>query len=92
MKLKLKLSHLKSAPFQVVFQMIANKQNRDRLGQSKLTAVGGGAAWGGEIEQKRKKPHRHRKQCGDCQGRGVRAGGGGIEGINGDGWRLDFGW
>ena len=54
-----------------------NKQNRDRLIESKLTTVGEGLVCGG-IEHKGKRTHEHEQQC-------VIADESGIRGINGNG-------
>ena len=42
------------------------KQNRNRLRESRLTALGGMVRSGG-IEQKRKRTHGHGQQCEDCR-------------------------
>ena len=54
------------------------KQNRNRLRESRLTALGGMVRSGG-IEQKRKRTHGHGQQCSDCWE------GGGIMGLNDNG-------
>ena len=55
-----------------------NKRNRERLRESRLTALGG-VLGGGGIKQKRLRTHGPGQQCGDC-GAG-----------KGDGWRWKKG-
>ena len=43
-------------------------------------------------KEKKRKTHGHRQQCGDCQGEVMREVDKGIEEINNDGRRPDFGW
>ena len=44
-----------------------------------MTASGGGGRLGGGVEEKGKRTHGHRQQCGDCWAEGV------IRGLNGNG-------
>ena len=44
-----------------------NKQNRDRLIESRMRASGKGEVRGGGIKQKGKRTHRHGQQCGDSK-------------------------
>ena len=43
-----------------------NKENGDRLIESRLTAMWWGEVEGGGTEQKRKRTHGHGPQCCDC--------------------------
>ena len=44
--------------------------------------AGGGRGRGGGIEQKGKRTHGHRQQCGDCCGEGS------LKGLNGNGKKI----
>ena len=46
-----------------------NKQNTDRLLETRMAAMGGREDGGPEITQKGEKTHGHRQQCGDCRRR-----------------------
>ena len=56
-----------------------NEQNRKRLIDIRVTAIGGGRLEGKGIEQKGKRTHVHGQQCGDCREEG------GIRKLNGNG-------
>ena len=49
-------------------QTETNKQNRDRLIENGLTALGGGVVIGWRDQAQKKRTHGHGQHCGDCGG------------------------